>query len=110
MSLATNQNDHLLTEEEYLRSENSSPVKREFIDSHVYAIAGATHNHNFISGNIYRKFGNHLEGSRCAPFMSDTKVRIGKDYVYPDVLVDCSTIAGDDEFFDHTADYCRSVV
>ena len=98
MSLAIEQNNHQLTEEEYLRSEKTSTVKREYIEGHVYAMAGATHNHNFISGNIYRKFGNHLQGSRCAPFMSDTKVRIGKDYVYPDVLVDCSSMSGDDYF------------
>jgi Uma2 family endonuclease len=98
MSLATVQTIHQLSEEDYLRSEKTSTVKREYIDGQVVAMAGATHNHNFISGNVYRKFGNHLEGSRCAPFMSDTKVRMGKDYVYPDVLVDCNTHSGGDDF------------
>lgn len=85
-----------ITEEDYLQSESFSPVKREYIDGLVYAMTGASHNHSFISGNIFRKFGNHLEGSPCATFMSDTRVRMGKDYVYPDVLVDCNTISGDD--------------
>ncbi len=98
MSFAIEQNSHLVSENEYLQSEKSSAVKREYIDGQIYAMAGASHNHNFISGNVYRKFGNHLEGSRCAPFMSDTKVRIGKDYVYPDVLVDCGNLSGDDYF------------
>lgn len=35
--LATEQNGHPLTEEEYLRSEQSSPVKREYIDGRVNA-------------------------------------------------------------------------
>jgi len=87
-----------LTEEEYLKSELTSEIKREYIDGRVYAMAGAKHNHNFISGNIYRKFGNHLEGTPCATFMADTKVRLGKDYVYPDVLVDCGKMSGDDYF------------
>jgi Uma2 family endonuclease len=31
-------------------------------------------------------------------FMADIKVKLGKDYVYPDVLVDCSKMTGDDYF------------
>lgn len=98
MPLATIQKSLQLSEEEYLHSEKTSTVKREYIDGQIYAMVGATHNHNFISGNVYRKFGNHLEGSPCAPFMSDTKVRMGKDYVYPDILVDCNIISGGDDF------------
>ncbi|MDO9047989.1 MAG: Uma2 family endonuclease [Methylobacter sp.] len=87
-----------MTEEEYLRSELTSEVKREYIDGQVYAMAGAKHNHNFISMNIAREYSNHLKGTPCAVFMADTKVRLGKDYVYPDVLVDCSKMSGDDYF------------
>ncbi|MFZ2406527.1 MAG: Uma2 family endonuclease [Methylobacter sp.] len=87
-----------MTEEEYLQSELTSEVKREYIDGQVYAMTGAKHNHNFISMNIGREFSNHLKGTPCAVFMADTKVRLGKDYVYPDVLVDCSKMSGDDYF------------
>jgi Uma2 family endonuclease len=87
-----------MTEEEYLQSELTSEVKREYIDGQVYAMAGAKHNHNFILMNIAREFSNHLKGTPCAVFMADTKVRLGKDYVYPDVLVDCSKMSGDDYF------------
>ncbi|PKM37910.1 MAG: hypothetical protein CVV06_03380 [Gammaproteobacteria bacterium HGW-Gammaproteobacteria-10] len=87
-----------LTEEEYLRSELTSEFKREYIDGQVFAMVGVGYNHNCICANILRKFGNHLEGSPCATFMADIKVRIGKDYVYPDVLVDCSPMSGNDYF------------
>lgn len=87
-----------MTEEEYLKSELTSEIKREYIGGQVYAMAGATHNHNFILQNIAREFGNHLKGTPCAVFAADTKVRLGKDYVYPDVLVDCSKMSGDDYF------------
>ncbi|MGZ8220176.1 MAG: Uma2 family endonuclease [Methylobacter sp.] len=87
-----------MTEEEYLQSELASEVKREYIDGQVYAMTGAKHNHNFISGNIFSNFRNHLKGTPCASFMADTKVRLGKNYVYPDVLVDCSKMSGDDYF------------
>ena len=61
-------NSDLITEADYLRSELISDVKHELIDGCVYAMAGASANHERISGNIYRKFGNHLEGSPCEPF------------------------------------------
>ena len=87
-----------LSEEEYLASEPASELKREYIDGRVYAMAGAGYNHNCIAANVLRKFGNHLEGTPCATFMADIKVKLGKDYVYPDVLVDCSKMSGSDVF------------
>lgn len=96
--MALKQDSLYLTEEEYLATELNSEIKREFIDGQVFAMAGAGYNHHCISANVLRKFGNHLEGTPCATFMADIKVRIGKDYVYPDVLVDCSKMAGDDYF------------
>ncbi|MBS3962982.1 MAG: Uma2 family endonuclease [Methylomonas sp.] len=85
-----------ISEAEYLASEAESAVKHEYIGSQVHAMAGASYNHNCVAANMLRKFGNHLEGTPCAPFMADMKVRIGQDYVYPDVLVDCSKLSGSD--------------
>ena len=98
MALKNGHDSIYLTEEEYLKTEETSEVKREYIDGQVYAMVGAGYNHNCISVNIARKFGNHLEGTPCATFMADMKVRLGKNYVYPDVVVDCSKMMGDDYF------------
>lgn len=87
-----------LTEEEYLATEPASEVKREYIDGRVYAMAGAGYNHNCIAANILGNFRSHLKGTPCATFMADIKVRMGRDYVYPDVLVDCGKMVGDDYF------------
>ncbi|WP_019864481.1 Uma2 family endonuclease [Methylovulum miyakonense] len=89
---------YLISEEEYLASEQVSDIRHEYIGGQVYAMAGAGYNHNCITANIMRKFGNHLEGTPCATFVADMKVRLGKDYVYPDVLVDCGKLSGDDYF------------
>lgn len=89
---------HFISEEEYLASEQVSDIRHEYIGGQVYAMAGAGYNHNCIAANIMRKFGNHLEGTPCATFVADMKVRLGKDYVYPDVLVDCGKLSGDDYF------------
>lgn len=79
----------LISPEEYLQGELISEVKHELIDGHVYAMAGASANHERIAGNIYRKFGNHLEDSPCEPFGSDMKLRVDSNFFYPDVIVDC---------------------
>ena len=98
MSPAQPLENDMLTEDEYLATEADSAVKREYIDGRAYAMAGAGYNHNCISTNVTREFSNHLKGTPCATFMADIKVRLGKDYVYPDVLVDCGKMAGDDCF------------
>ena len=79
----------LISVEEYLAGELSSDIKHELIDGTVYAMAGASANHERISGNIYRKLGNHLENKPCEPFGSDMKLRINANFFYPDVMVDC---------------------
>ena len=79
----------LISVEDYLTGELTSDIKHELIDGCVYAMAGASANHERISGNIYRKFGNHLENKLCEPFGSDMKLRINANFFYPDVMVDC---------------------
>jgi Uma2 family endonuclease len=87
-----------MTEEEYLRMEAESEVKHEYFDGRAYAMAGAGYNHNCITANVLGEFRNHLKGTPCVTFSSDMKVRIGKDYTYPDVLVSCDKMASDDYF------------
>lgn len=79
----------LISVEDYLTGELGSDIKHELIDGCVYTMAGASANHERISGNIYRKFGNHLENMPCEPFGSDMKLRINSNFFYPDVMVDC---------------------
>ena len=79
-----------IREEDYLQGEINSNVKHELIAGGVYAMAGASGNHERISLNISRKFGNHLEGLPCEPFGSDMKVKVGSNFFYPDVIVDCN--------------------
>jgi Uma2 family endonuclease len=84
-----------LTEEEYLNTELASEVKREYLDGHAYAMTGASEDHGRIAMNIAGEFRNHLKGTPCEAFIADMKVHLGKDYVYPDVIVDCRDAAAD---------------
>jgi len=87
-----------MTEEQYLTSELASEVKREYIDGQAYAMSGASDNHGRIAANIARELGNHLKGAPCEVFIADLKVRFGKDYLYPDVMVDCRDGAAESYF------------
>lgn len=90
--------DAIISEDEYLDGEKVSEIKHEYIDGQVYAMSGASANHNRIAGNLYRKLGNHLENAPCQPYTADMKVKIERKYFYPDVLVDCHDLSGDSYF------------
>ena len=78
-----------ISEADYLQGELSNHTKHEYLDGQIYAMAGASRNHERIAGNVYRKIGNHLEGKPCEPFTSDMKVKAGNNFFYPDVMVVC---------------------
>ena len=80
---------HLISVENYLADELSREIKHELIDGHIVMMAGASANHERISINIITEFRNHLKSSPCEPFGSDMKVKIGSNFFYPDVMVDC---------------------
>ena len=80
-----------ITIEEYLKLEAKSPIKHEYIDGYVYAMAGASDAHVTIAGNIFAIIRNHLRGRGCRVYMSDMRVNVAtqKSYYYPDVMVTC---------------------
>ena len=94
--MATAQQIAFVSEEEYLEGEKIAELKHEYVDGHIYAMAGAHSNHNVLSGNVHGEFRNHLKGKPCRAYMSDMKVRIanGSKYYYPDVLVNCPPVNG----------------
>lgn len=77
------------SEDEYLAMEVASPFKHEYLDGQIYAMAGATGEHDTIAGNLYIAFGIHLKGKPCRPFSSDIRVRVDNGFFYPDVVIDC---------------------
>ena len=93
--MATASKVSIISEEDYLEGEKTSDIKYEYIDGYVYAMAGASVNHNRIAMNVSVAFANHLKNKPCQPYASDIKVKIGSKYFYPDVLVDCSQLTGD---------------
>lgn len=88
MPLAEQHNQ--LSVEDYLEGERQSEIRHEFADGSVYAMAGASINHNQITANLLTSLVTHLRGTSFRPFSSDLLVRTSKDnYRYPDVTVVC---------------------
>ncbi|MCX7088141.1 MAG: Uma2 family endonuclease [Methylococcales bacterium] len=79
-----------MTEPDYLKAELTAEVRHEYLDGRAYAMTGGTTNHIRITANVLREFGNSLKGKPCEAFMTDMQVKLGKDYVYPDVVVACN--------------------
>jgi Uma2 family endonuclease len=82
----------LLSEQEYLAKERLAPFRSEFYRGEMFAMAGASREHNLIAGNVARALGNQLDGRPCETYSTDMRVRITPTglYTYPDVVVACS--------------------
>ncbi len=101
MSLAY-QHTEWITPEEYLSAELNSECRHEYLGGHMYAMAGASEEHNIIALNIASALHIALRGKPCRAFINDMKVkidRIGRDvYYYPDVMVSCGP-QGESRYF-----------
>lgn len=89
-----------ISETEYLEGEMISDIKHEYIAGEVYAMAGASRNHQRISGNVFTALREHLRNMPCEPFAADMKVKVENCFFYPDVLVVCNDEQGDDYYTD----------
>lgn len=97
-----------ITPEQFLVDERLRAQRHEYVDGIIYPLggvtgmAGASHAHTRIVGNINASLLHQLRGRRCEPFSADTKVGIRKGesqfYYYPDVVVDCGG-GSDDAYF-----------
>ena len=84
---------NFLTIEEYLQIERVSVIRHEYVDGQIFAMAGASEEHNQIAGNIYALLRPHLRGTPCRAFVSDMKLKVKLEKVnifyYPDLFVTC---------------------
>ncbi len=78
---------------EYLKAEDSSQIRHEYLNGQVFAMTGGSREHNTIILNIGTQLRTRLRGNGCQVFVSDMKVRVETDNVfyYPDVVVTCNS-------------------
>ena len=79
------------TPEEYLALERPAEYRSEYFNGEIFAMAGASREHNLIAGNVSRELGNQLKGRPCETYQTDMRVRVSAMglYTYPDVVVVC---------------------
>jgi Uma2 family endonuclease len=82
------------TDDDYLRLEESSSTRHEFLDGEIYAMAGARASHNKVAANTIAALAQLVRaGKRCQAFGSDQRVHVVSTglYTYADGGVACGT-------------------
>jgi Uma2 family endonuclease len=82
---------------EYLAIEEMNPVRHEFCDGEVWALAGGSPDHAAIAVNVASVLREQLRGRPCRVFGSDLRIRVVATGLatYPDVSVVCSRLETD---------------
>ena len=89
----------LMSIEEYLKFEEGTPIRHEYVAGEVFAMSGGSRKHALIAGNVFAAFHAHLRGGPCSSFMNNFKLHLdvneSKFFYYPDVMVACGPQADD---------------
>ncbi len=91
-----------VTPDEYLEIERQAKHKSEYRSGQMFAMAGASREHNLVAGNIAGELRNRLKSRPCETYPSDMRVLVKATglYTYPDVSVVC----GEPQFADQRGD------
>jgi Uma2 family endonuclease len=96
--MALEQRRQLITAEQYLAQERLAETKSEYLGGEVFAMAGASRQHNKIVVNILNALGPQLRRRPCDLYPSDMRVKVAATglYTYPDVSVVCGELQFED--------------
>ena len=77
--------------QEYLQMEREAEYKSEYFQGEIFAMAGASFNHNIVNENCSVLIGSFLRKKPCQSFSRDMKLHIPVNtlYTYPDLMVVC---------------------
>ena len=80
-----------LTPEQYLEIERKAEFKSQFFRGEMFAMSGASRQHNQIAVNLIRNVSQRLLSGPCEVYGSDMRVRVSKTglYTYPDLSIAC---------------------
>lgn len=90
---------HRYTFAEYVRLEDFSNVKHEYLGGEIYAMAGGTPDHAALAMSLGAALIGRLGGRSCRVFSSDLRVRVLATGLasYADVTVVCGPLERDPE-------------
>ena len=80
-----------ISAEEYLKQERAATEKHEYYQGEIFAMSGASKEHNEIFSNFFGDIAHQLKGKGCKPYSSDFRVHIPKNtlYTYPHIIIVC---------------------
>jgi len=87
------------TPEEYLALERKAEHKSEYFSGEIFAMSGASRQHNLIVANVVASLHGQLRNRPCEVYASDMRVKVSPTglYTYPDVVAVCGAPRFDDE-------------
>jgi Uma2 family endonuclease len=82
---------HFITPEEYLNRERQAEHRSEYYRGEMFAMAGASANHNWIVLNTGSHLREQLKSKPCRVYPSDLKLRVEATglFTYPDLSIVC---------------------
>jgi Uma2 family endonuclease len=91
-----------MTPEAYLEFERASEMKHEYFGGEVFAMTGASRNHNRIVANMLASLHGQLRKRPCEVYPSDMRVKTRSTilYTYPDISIVCGEPQFEDEVLD----------
>lgn len=91
-----------ISQEEYLETERAALEKHEYYQGEIFAMSGASVNHNIISVNLISELKTKLKGNGCRLYGSDLRIHIPKNtlFTYPDISIICGDPDLTDDKFD----------
>jgi Uma2 family endonuclease len=91
-----------LTPQEYLAIERGAPTKHEYFRGEMFAMGGASTEHNQITFNLATELGSQLKNRSCVAYVNDMRVHVPATglYTYPDVVVTCDKPRFEDQELD----------
>jgi Uma2 family endonuclease len=83
-----------MTYEDYVRLEESSEAKHEYLRGRVVAMAGASPEHAALAASLIAALHTALRGRPCRVYSGDLRVRVEETDLttYPDVTVVCGAL------------------
>jgi Uma2 family endonuclease len=81
------------TVDDYFTVEEMSEVRHEYFNGEIFAMAGASLQHNEIAANVLSEFRAALRDTNCGVYGSDLRILTPTGlYTYPDISVICGQV------------------
>ncbi|HHW76237.1 MAG TPA: Uma2 family endonuclease [Xanthomonadaceae bacterium] len=94
--------EQFISPADYLALERQAETKSEYLNGCIYAMTGASREHNTIVFNLARRIGNQLDRKPCRGYVNDMRVKVSPTglYTYPDAVVVCGEPRFEDRHLD----------